>query len=101
MDTIYNKCKSKMAGKVNDKGEPAYKIVFDVILLDSNGSDNLDGETPGSDTGLTNLAKFMAHLSNNHVKGEEIEYRMLLNPKKEAIADHDFMNFGDNQGLLD
>lgn len=101
MDTIYSKCKSKMAGKVNEKGKQAYKIVFDVILLDSNGSDNLDGETPGADTGLTNLSKFMAHLSNNHVKGEEIEYRMLLNPKKEAIADHDFMNFGDNQGLLD
>ena len=44
------------------KPDYKFKIVFDVILLDSEGSENLDGETPGGGKAINKLAEFMGHM---------------------------------------
>lgn len=89
MDTLYEKCKKKV-----DKGNQPYKIVFDVILLDEAGSENLDGESPSAGKGLGKLAAFMGKRLHDAENNETIEFRMLLNPKAEKLANHELMDFG-------
>ena len=94
MDTIYKKCQTQMKNHAEaDNPDYKFKIVFDVILLDSEGSDNLDAVTPGGGKAISKLAQFMGHLQNNVKKDEVIDFRMLLNPKLEDISNHDFMDF--------
>jgi len=84
MDTLYEKCKRKVGTDSNNH----YKIVFDVILLDEAGSENLDGESPSEGKGLGKLAAFMGKRLHDAKNNETIEFRMLLNPKAEHLASH-------------